>query len=98
MLLKAKVAPERRKVWKVYPGPRFNFVRISEKWRLTLVSVKGTQVWLTLIWNRGKLEPLGVSANILANAVTGQRMEFDILGTVMSLISLLFCMVLDQYY
>ena len=44
---------------------------------------------------RGRFEPLGVSANRLANAVTGQRIEFDSLGTVISLISLFVFMVLD---
>ena len=55
---------------------KFSLERIKARCRLTLLSVKGTQIPDALNWNKGKFAPLGVMAKRFVRAMTGQILEF----------------------
>ena len=89
------MAPERRKEWNVILElARPSLAKIMAKFFLSLESVSGHHLVLTLTWNKGELSEPGVMAKMALRALTGQRGDLPRAGTLMILTVSLFWRVL----
>ena len=89
------MAPERRKEWNVILElARPSLARIKARFFLSLESVSGNHLVLTLTWNKGELSEPGVMAKMALRALTGQMGDLPRAGTLMILTVSLFWRVL----